>query len=258
MKLGLRNTGTLGDSLFLTPAIWGLKNRNEEVIVQMHKDEQCKAVSAVFDGLCPVEFIDEPEEKIYHINNDDTHYAQRVLNHLSISDVNCIPKIALTENEILWAKEFLKEYENPIAIVNDNSGCNDPNNHRAHYVRPPVELMQDQVNLWLKEGNSLLQFGRKEDDKFTPLEDTIKIRGLTIRQLASCYRIIGKLISGDTGDYHLMLAVGGEAAVLVPAESQRLGYLYNELHYQPKLWKDEKIRVAYMNFHTGEILYSFS
>jgi hypothetical protein len=246
MILGIR-TGSLGDALLLTAP---MKIHND-ITVQMGKDQQSREVSAIYNGIANVEFVDRPIKELYHINNDLTHHAQRLLNQLKITEVNCIPKILVTKDEKDWAQEFLKDYKNPLVVINDNSGCHDKNNPRASYVRPPVVLMQQVANDYLKQGFELLQFGRKEDDRFTPLENTKKIRGLTIRQLAACYSVIGNILTGDTGDYHLMLSVGGSAVVLCPLESVPMGYLYHELHYKPALWKDEKVRVQYVGFAHG-------
>lgn len=248
LTLGLRGSGTLGDSLWLTPPLWVLK----DVTIEMHDDEQSRAVSRVFDGLAQVKFVDNPAQKIYEQNKEPTHYAQRVLNTLNIDSVNCIPKIKITKQETEWAVDFLKSYPNPVVVVNDNSGKHDPQNPRATFVCPPDELMQQNVDLLIKSGYTPIQFGRYNEIgkpiRFTPLRNAVYIQGLSVRNLAACYSIIGKYIGGDTGDYHLMLAVGGMAHVYIPVESHSFGYIYNELLYFPQLWKGERIRVTYSIF----------
>lgn len=256
MILGLNGSGSLGDALWLTP----IMKARKDIIVQMHPDQQSRDVSVVYNGLAQVEFTDNPAEKLYHINNEQTHYAQKALNQLGITEVNCLPEILLTKEEIEWGREFLKQYEDKklLIILNDNSGHKDPTNIRARYVQPRASLMQQLVNNYIeKEGYTILQFGRKEDDRFTPLDNTIKIRGLNIRQLAACYALIGQIISSDTGDYHLMLSVGGKALVLVPPESKELGYVYKELHYTPELFKGETVRARYIDYTNGNFIYNY-
>ena len=256
IKLGL-NGGSLGDALFLTPAIHALNDKKQEVIVQMYDDSQCRAISTVFDGLCPVEFVSNPSKPLYHINQDKTHYTQRVLNELGLSEYSCIPKISLDQKDIDWAREYLKDYKNPLAIVADNSGNFDPSNHRAKYVCPRQSLIQQQVYDWTKEGFTVLYLISGNRKKFTQLYGSVLIAGLTIRQLAACYHVIGRLISGDTGNYHIALSVGAIALVLSPDESIKMGYLYDELHYKPELWKNEPIRCRYINYNTGELIYKY-
>ena len=258
MILGIKDNGSLGDALYLTSAVNELNKRGEKVVVQMHKDEQCRAVSRVFENLTEVEYTDTPVDKLYE-NKRNTHAAQVILNKLGIDNVNCIPKIKLTPEEIEWAKNFLSQYEykNAIIVINDNAGSHDPTNIGALYKRPPVDLMQFLADGFTKDGFTVFQFGRKEEDRFTPLKNVVYMRGLNIRQLAACYSLIGKIISGDTGDYHLMLSVGGEAYVLCPEESELHGYIYHELHYTPELFREEKVRVMYSSFMKDNTIYNY-
>lgn len=253
--LGLKNAGSLGDALWLTPAICELKNKNCNVVVQMHDTEQCRWTSPIFKNLCEVQFVSSPPERLYITNHDETHSAQRVLNELKLSNINCIPKIILDRDEIDWAKNLINDYPNPIVFINDNSGTSDPTNFRAKYVKPPEALIQENVDIFLKSGHTPLQFGNIDDKKFSPLNNTVKIRGLNVRQLAACYYLIRQMISGDTGDYHLMLAANGFCLVYVPNESNMFGYKYTDLHYVPALWKNENVRVRYINFHQNIELY---
>ena len=71
------------------------------------------------------------------------------------------------------------------------------------------------------------------------------MRGLTVRQLAAFYHVIGKLVTGDSGDYHLMLGVGGKVACLIPPNNPQMGYLHWDLLYSPVCWGGEKARVRY-------------
>ena len=240
--------GNLGDALWLTP----LARYIPDLVVQLRKgDKRSEAVAPIFDGLCKVEFVDNPQDP--NKSKLDVHVSRKILYAYGIVGRNSIPQIKLTAGEIIWARGFLSAYPNPIAIINGNSGTNDPSNYRAQYVRPPHEAMQEIANHFHKHGKTVLQFGPDKSyydrDPFVPLENAVHIRGLSVRQLAACYAVIGKMISGDTGDYHLMLAVGGETVTLVPHESFQLGYVYSDLlyGYAAQDWEDEKCRVHYLN-----------
>ena len=240
--------GNLGDALWLTP----LARYVPDLVVQLRKgDKRSEAVAPIFDGLCKVEFIDNPSDA--RRSKLDVHVARKILYAYGIVGRNSIPKINVTDGEILWAKGFLSGYSNPIAIINGNSGTNDPANYRAKYVCPPHEFIQEIASHFHKNGKTVLQFGPDpkyyDRDPFVPLENAVHIRGLTVRQLAACYAVIGKMISGDTGDYHLMLAVGGETITLVPTENFQLGYVYSDLlyGYAADDWEGEKPRSNYLN-----------
>ena len=133
-------------------------------------------------------------------------------------------------------------------------GGNDKNNPRAHYVRPPIKLMQYITDYLNNSGYTVLQFGPKLDywvgniPTFTPLKGAIHIRNLEIREQAACFSVAKNMICGDSGLSHLNLAVGGKSVVFHPPESTNFGYLFYDLHYLSELWKNEPVRVKYIDF----------
>lgn len=248
MTIVSQSGGNLGDALWLTP----LARYIPDLVVQMRAgDKRSRAVAPIFDGLCKVEFVDNPSEP--NKSKLDVHVARKILYAYGVVGRNSIPSIKLTEQEIAWAKEYLKDYKDPIVMINNNSGTNDPANFRARYVCPPQESMQEICDHFVKNGKTILQFGPDakyyDRDPFIPLNGAVQIRGLGVRELAACYAVIGKMISGDTGDYHLMLAVGGETVTLIPFESFPLGYVYSDLLYGfvADDWAGEPQRCAYLN-----------
>lgn len=244
--------GNLGDALWLTPLA-----RYHQFTVQLRKgDKRAEAISRIFDAICPVEFIDNPPETPK--TNDDVHVTQKILRAHGVFKPYSIPFITLTLEEITWARDFLKTYGDPndlIVIINNNSGTNDPQNPRAKYVCPPHQYMQELCDFYIANGKKVLQFGPSKDyydrDVFVPLVGASHIRGLSVRQLAACYHVIGKMISGDTGDYHLMIATGGRCITLVPEENLRMGYSHSDLLYgfSSAVWGNENPRVSYLLHH---------
>ena len=254
--MGLRQVGNLGDCLYLTPAINALNESGKEVVIQMHDNAKCREVSAIFKNLARVDFVDNPTERVFMLSDERTHCAQKTLNYFNINSANCIPKIKLTEDEIAFAQKYLAKFNNPIILNNDNLGSNDPLNHCAIYRRPPEKLMQYIADYFRLMGYTVLQFGPKQDiwesgfRTFSPLNRVVHIRDLDLRQTAACFAVIKKIITGDTGLYHLMLSVGGKAVTFHPPENKRMGYEFWGLHYTPDLWKDEKPRVKYLDYTT--------
>jgi hypothetical protein len=245
ISLGNFGNGGLGDCLYLTSVF-----RYKRGKIILHNDEQSKQVSRVFDYIAEVEFSNNPPERPDKDCKLPVHRAEKILKSMGIESRICVPYVVLTKEEKEWSKNFLKDYNNPIIIVNDNSGTWDSTNTRAHYVRPPVALMQEMCNFLYKNGYTPLQFGRKEINRFTPLKNAIHIRGLDIRELAACYHSISKIVSGDTGDYHLMLGVGGKASVFHPPHSEQMGYLFEDLHYKPENFENGVSRVDYIDYTT--------
>jgi len=238
----------LGDTLWTTP----LARYIPDLTVQMlGHDARSRATAPILEGLCPVEWVDAtvetPKAPIR------AHVTQQILAAYGQGGKPSIPRVILTMDEILWAIAHLKSLGvNPtraVCVTNHNSGSGDPTNHRAHYVRPPSEVIRTLARFWGGGTHKVLQFGPAptfhDHDPFDPIPNAIQIRGLTVRQLAACYHVVGKLIAGDSGDYHLMLAVGGRAAVLVPPHSDQMGYRHWDLLYDQVCWGDERPRVRY-------------
>ena len=254
MIFGLKQIGALGDCLFITPALQALNYTHNAV--EMRPDLQCRQVSKIFDGLATVVFTYVPRERLYITNKNKVHSALRVLQSLGLENYSCIPKINLKQEEIDWAKNYLRDYncDKVIVITNDNLGANDPTNYCAQYKRPPVELMQGIADCLIGLGYTILQFGPKLDEwpgkipTFTPLKGAIPIRDLEIREQAACFSIIKKIISGCTGLFHLGISVGAKCVCFHPPNNDQFQYYNWDLHYLSELWKNEPIRAKYIDF----------
>lgn len=240
------NLGNLGDNLWLTPLILSL----DAPKMVMYDHPHVRNISEIFRNLCEVEF--QPNVSSYNIPHKE-HKTLELSKLLNIELKTFLPQIILDKEEIDWARQFLSKYDNPIAVTNNNMGDLDKTNFCAQYRCPPKIIMES-ICSKIKKKYTLLQFGPEkgyflEDfDHLTPIIDAVVIRGLPVRKVAACYYIIGKYIGGDTGDYHLMTAVGGKSHVLVPDHNPRAGYNYNHLHYPYFFWKYEENRVKYYNF----------
>lgn len=258
MIFGLQNCGALGDCCYHLAAINELAKRGEEVIVEMHQDQQSREVSVIFDGVAKVNFVENPIPKLYE-NKREKHAAQIILDKLGIDNVNCIPKLTLTREELDFACQYLFKYnlKKSIVLAADNLGSYDKTNVGAQYKLPPVWLIQNICSYCVSNGFIVFQFGRKEDKYFTPLTGAIPVRDLTIRQTAACFYFIRQFVGGDSGLYHLNLAVGGKSIVLHPPDNELLGYVKQGLHYTPDLWKSEQIRVKYIDFSQPNDIISY-
>jgi len=82
----------------------------------------------------------------------------------------------------------------------------------------------------------------KHNFDFTPLNGAFPLWDLPIRQMAAIFHVVGRYIGPDTGDGHLMLAVGGKADILVPESNAE--YPHEHFHYDDSCWTGEK-RVRY-------------
>jgi hypothetical protein len=248
----------LGDTLWTTP----LSKYIPDIVVQMlSNDARSRLTAPILDGICSVEFVEKTIETPKD-NSVVAHVTQRILFAYGQKG-NSIPFVKIKPEEIQWAIDFFKsknvDVNNSIIFVNNNSGVGDPTNYRAHYVRPNPQIINNLALFWAQSaGKTILQFGPSstyyDKDPFDPIPNAIHIRGLTVRQLAACYYLVGKMISGDTGDYHLMIAVGGRVCCLVPPHSDSFGYKHWDLLYDNQCWDMEPRRVFYCLHENWQIL----
>lgn len=230
--------GGIGDNLIFTPIFKKIKNAT----IEMLDHPKCRNVSCLFDGMANVVFTDKPRgcpEK------DITgHIAQNKLDGLGITDVNCIPWTIVEDFNYALAAYSLKDYyvgKPFLAFVADNNGSKDPSDWQAHHRLFPK--WQEILDL-LSERYTILQFGLSSS--YTKFNNVRPILDVPLKKLAAIYKYIGAYVGIDTGDYHLMLAVGGISHVLVPPPSPF--YSHRQWHYVPALWKESQVRAFYYPF----------
>ncbi len=243
----------LGDTLWLTP----LARYVPDLTVWMRGDDaRARSVAPILDGICKV--VLEPNPPETRKAPIRAHVTQQILAAYGHSGKPSIPRVLLTPAEIQWAIDYLKNLTGKhgpklIAMVNHCSGSADPTNYRAHYVRGNPDVFKALASFWKGAGYKVLQFGPAPGfyvpDVFTPIPGAIPVRGLTVRQMAAVYHVVGKLISVDTGDVHAMLSVGGKVVMLTPPHSQQYGYRWWDLHYDATCWGDELSRIRYVLHH---------
>ena len=243
--------GNLGDALWMTP----LFKNNRDGIINILDVSETRRLEDIFYKLnISIQYL--PHLKPLTIDKTQTHVAQQYLNFFNINDDNCIPKINIKEDDLLWAKDLISKYPNPLVVISNNIGSSDPQNYWGAYRTPPLDIFKNLLEEYSKK-YTLLHFGLSKNfikksygnecNNFSELPNCINILDLNLSKLAACYSLIGKYLGGDTGDYHLMLSVGGKCNVLIP-EHHYLGYNYNSLLYFNSLWKNEKPRVKYTRF----------
>jgi hypothetical protein len=241
--------GNLSDNLFLTP----LMKKFQDIEVEVADEEVNISRAQVFNNLANVQIKKVTEIiKTTPITRGKTHISQAILDYYGIEDINYLPFVKVTQEEIEWAKKFLEKYSNPLAIVPTNSCSWDRTNHFAQVRTFNFEMCKFFISHFGKK-YTLLQFGvdsnyyKTMTTSFFDLPNVVHIKNLNIRQLAACYYVIGKIISCDTGDPYLMVAVGGKVLEMVPMDIPHI-YKHWEYNYvDESLWKGEKIRAKYFD-----------
>jgi hypothetical protein len=200
--------------------------------------------SEIVKGLCEVEICDKLPFEIPYQTNFSRCVAGFNLDYFKIEVKNCIPKIKLDNEEIEWAKDFLSEYNNPIAFQpfkrNHKQGTQLMDRDRSI----PNKIIFDLVNELKGNGHDILQFGLSDDS--IPVEGCIQIYDLPIRKWASCYHVIGNYLGADTGDCHLMLSVGGYSNIFIPPNG--FNFNYDRILYREEDFEGEPIRAKYFPY----------
>lgn len=158
------------------------------------------------------------------------HYALRKLRALGHEDKCYLPYVYVSEEEKNEGIQLVQQYKNPIAFVANSA------KEWKFDREPPYPFFQSLIDD-LSKSHTVLQFGIS--DNFTKYENTIPIVDISIDMLIKYYSAIGKFFGVDTGDTHLMLAVGGVCDVFIPKPKFRM----------PEAWNYDHPRIKYYYFN---------
>lgn len=159
------------------------------------------------------------------------HYAQKKLRALGIENKCYLPCVCLNEQEKQDGLMFAQKYKNPIVFVGNVAF------HWKHEREPSDKKYFQSLIDKLSETYTVLQFGLSSN--FTEYNHTIPMVDISIDDLIKYYYGIGKFIGVDTGDTHLMLAVGGSCEAHIPRFGSR----------SPELWNYNSLKIQYYYFN---------
>jgi len=156
------------------------------------------------------------------------HFAQRKLRFYGLED-NChLPYIYPKKEYIENGNKLISKYKNPIVFVPDCA-------KHAHKNRQPENGYFQPLIDELCKNHTILQFGFSNNT--TIYNNTIPILDCSLYDLISYYISIKKFIGVDTGDTHLMIALGGDCDIFIPQsyvhrETEHWNYHgYNNIRY---------------------------
>jgi hypothetical protein len=214
---GKSNCG-LGDTLLLTPIC-----RQKKCVVQL--SPKVERFTCLFQNLAEVEIVEDP---VRTSMQGCGHIAMRMLRALGLNHKDYIPQINVPNVDLTQHLDVLKD-----VVVVPNC-CS-----RWKHIR---EMPENWDHLLKRTKISFCQFGISDNCTFLGGQTKLDI---PLDVLAAIYHRSGKYIGVDTGDSHLMLAVGGKCIILHPP---------NGKSYQPNSWHYESDRVRYINFKDWEMI----
>lgn len=196
------NSSGLGDVLLLTAVC----KHFPDLVVQLHPN--CSKFSFLFNGLCKrVEFTETPTHtKGVYIENGT--FSQYMLKEFGYEGEDSIPFVFTNTEKYLKAKKKIEHIKNPI-IVKFN--CAPRWKHVREY---DVSKFQSEIDKLIEQKYTPIQTGTS--DNFTPMKGCITMIDLELEDLCALYKAVGIYFGTDTGDFHLMLAVGGSCTVICP------------------------------------------
>jgi hypothetical protein len=219
----------LGDILLLTIPC---KYRDDITILLPKK---LSKYSFLFDNIADVHLVKEvPEENCFYGEGSN---AERLLSYCDLKGFNALPKIDLSSKSINEAKKLFPNGTQNHIILKPNCSINfidsreQPKSYWEYYSNLNKESKY--ILTGLSKNITIPSFINKE------------MLDLDLPILAAIYSLIGKYVGVDTGDMHLMLAVGGECEVHIPPDGY--DYSYKEWHYD-----DPKVK--YVTWNSNSLL----
>lgn len=189
---------------------------------EIHLQPTAARFSRFFRDISSKIVITENIIPVPEIGND--HYAKRKLRGISpdLADKCYLPYVSCNRQELEEGMSLIEKYHNPIVLVANSS-------LRWKHEREPKEpFFQNIVDRLNGLGTTVLQFGVSQN--FTQLRGTIPILDLDMETLIKYYAAIKRFIGVDTGDTHLMLALGGQCDVYIPRFGSRMPHEWNYDH----------------------------
>ncbi len=244
------SSANLGDNLGMTALA-----RITPVRVHLYDDPAVRSIAPIFDGLCEVAFDNGSPQLGPPRSSDPGHFpgptTSRFLEWAGYTvgmpgSPSAIPHVRLTHPEIAGALRFLRDYPRDLCAIKSSP-------QELNQRTPPAGLMARIVAA--NPGVTFLNFGLsrqhvKSGTAHPSIPGVADIFDLPIRQQAAIYAVIGRYIGPDTGDYHLMLAVGGQCDVLVPLSSPT--YSHQHFHYNGGCWAGQDIRCRYHDWSKSD------
>lgn len=221
------NALAMGDTLMLTPVAKALGNK---AVVCL--PEKCKRFAFFFRGFCDVRIT----ENYPLIPFGRELLSKQALRYFNFGHLDPLPRINLDEDTKKKAKPLVNGFPNPIAFVPTCS------KNWAHIRQRPAFFWKPVVEE-LHKRYEVLQFGFQD---YPLVPGAIRMPFVDLETLAGVYSLIGNYVGTDTGDYHLMLAVGGRAVVAEPEPMPKQMLMF---------WLYESPRVQYGKLsHPGTML----
>lgn len=188
----------LGDTITIAPLAKALGKKAVMIMPQ-----RMAQYAFIFNGLCPTRISEDfPEFKWM----GRRHAAAQKLDLFGFRTLSHIPEINVRQEYMDKAHKVLANIPNPIAFCPTCSA-------KWEHMRQRLPIFWRTIVPELAKRFTVLQFGRAE---YPLVAGARRMPFFDFEMLAAFYKIIGNLVCVNTGDYHLMTAVGGRVISVEP------------------------------------------
>lgn len=232
--------GSLGDMLAATAVF---KN-GRKGSVTLTDSPKIRNFSSIFNELCEVKFV--PSVPFPMPLAGEGPSSKRVLNALGINDYGT-PYVIPKNEDIDWAINWIRERDIklPIILNSVTSSANTiESSPLAHYRTPPKEAILHIIDKLVEFGLTPIMCGLSGTQE--GYEKVTYCKDLSIDKLSALYQVVKRYVGPDTGDYHLMVAVGGNCYTLIPDNAWNYDYRFHL--YTSECFPPGRCRVRYVNF----------
>lgn len=237
------DSANLGDNLMLTPLLNATPCR-----LRLYDEEWMRFTAPIFNDLCEIEwFTDRTQILLAPAAAIPRPWSKRWLVAHGFHDTPAIPSIKLTYAELEDGRKVADHISRsfggrPLCVIKAHPGRTTDRIVPAALIERIVAANPETQFVMCNLGDN----HPKKELRSPPIKGVFELTNLPVRAQASVYAAIGRYVGADTGDYHLMLAVGGKADVICPAHS--LTYDWWLTHYGVDCWMDQPRRVEYHMF----------
>lgn len=243
----------LGELMLFTP-LYRYMNKTKFEIVPTSRG---KKVASIFYGMTEVIYTDSPIDQEYTIKKygkfEKPIFENTIKAWFKCFDIkhnNYIPWINFNLDDLVFGRNYLLKYKNPIIISPFSGGFNPK-------LQQPCNLRMAPLDQWQRIIDAY-----KDKYTFIALSDEHRLLknveildfNLTFREVASVIKAAGLYIGVESGMHHLAIASGATCICFIAGLGWEGGVWMPNFLYTDDMWIHEPKRSYYLDFNSFDKL----
>jgi ADP-heptose:LPS heptosyltransferase len=257
-EFGLKNP-LLGELMLYTPLYRYKKKTKFEIL----PTQRGKKVGSIFEGMTEVIYTDDPIDEEYTIKKYGK-FEKPVFENVikawfkcfDIKHNNYIPWINFNLDDLVFGRNYLSKYKNPIIISPFAGGYNPKSQQRCDLRMAPLDRWQKTIDEYK---NKYTFIALSDEHKLFKNIEVLDFN-LTFREIASIIKAAGLYIGVESGMHHLAIASGAMCVCFIQDKenwdtSWKQGGIYiPNFLYTDDMWIHEPKRSYYLDFNSFDKL----